>query len=244
VGKLRRFFGLYKYHFLIFLLSFFIVTRFKFDPDLGWHLASGNYFLKTGQVLTADIFSWTMEGYKWGSYFLYDILVSLLFEKIGFFSTAIVFGIVGAISVLLVLPKKLGIQQGLAVFVGILLLVSNAGVRPSSVSFLLFSVFLLLVFGGFVKFKHVWFWILFFGLWANLHTGFLVGLVIFWGYLGINYFWQKAKKEVVSLLANIALGLGTFISPFGFVCWKALILDIFGRKTWIGIAECQSVGAI
>ncbi len=243
--KIRYFFETYKYHLLIFLLTFFIVTRFKFDPDLGWHLAIGGYFLKTGHILGRDIFSWTLPGYRWGNYFLYDVMVSFVFTKIGFFATAILFGIVSAISVVLVLPRKISILQLTSVFPGILLLVANAGVRPSNISFLIFSVFLLAVSREFLRFKNIWFWVIFFAIWANLHTGFLAGLVIFGGYLGINYLWKSARGDKVSLFENFCLAagafLGTFISPFGFIAWKALILDIFGNKTWVGIAEWQSV---
>lgn len=98
---------------------------------------------------------------------------------------------------------------------------------------------------GFLKRKFWWFWLIFFAIWANLHTGFLVGLAIYFGYSGINFLYVRAqlKKEDWGELIILWLSafLGTFLTPYSIVAWKALILDILGQRTWFGIAEWQSV---
>ncbi|HLA04269.1 MAG TPA: hypothetical protein VJ065_03490, partial [Patescibacteria group bacterium] len=62
---------------MLFVLSFLILTKFNIDPDLGWHLTIGERFLKGGEIVRGDPFSWTMPGYEFGNYFfLYQIAVT------------------------------------------------------------------------------------------------------------------------------------------------------------------------
>lgn len=140
MGRLFRFFREYKFHFLIFSLSLFIATRFNFDPDLGWHLAIGQKLLQ-GNFSAGDTFSWTMPGYVWGNYFLYEILVTFLFYKVGYFATAIIFGLVTTLAILFVIPKVKNSWVLLPIFLGICMTPFNLGIRPAVFSFLLFGLF-------------------------------------------------------------------------------------------------------
>ena len=154
----------YKYHFLILLFSFLALSRFHFDTDLGWHLAIGEHFLKTGEVLRGDIFSWTMPGYDWGnSYFVYEVAVAFMFGNLGFLKSVILFGLVGAIAVLVILPKKLDAERALLAGIGVILAMGNLGIKPHTVSFLFFAVELALLGRGFFgSLKSLIFWVLFF----------------------------------------------------------------------------------
>src|SRR3972149_6435642 len=125
--------------FFIFIFSFLILTQFKFDPDLGWHLATGFHFLETGEIVQKDIFTWTLPGYEWGNrYFVYQILVAFLLSHLGYVITTMIFGILGSLAVLLLIPKKLDFPKLVAVFLGIGVAVTNLGLRPHMISFLMF----------------------------------------------------------------------------------------------------------
>ena len=112
----------YKFQILLFILSFLILTKLNIDPDLGWHLAIGERFLRGGEIVRGDPFSWTMPGYEFGNYFfLYQITVSFLFNKLGYILTEILFGILVSAGVLLLLPKTLSFWKVLAGALGVVL---------------------------------------------------------------------------------------------------------------------------
>ncbi len=54
------------------------------DPDLWWHLASGREIVQHQLIPAVDVFSLTASGSRWiNSYWLYDIVVYLLYSRLG-----------------------------------------------------------------------------------------------------------------------------------------------------------------
>ena len=237
----------YKFHLLLFVLSFLILTKFNIDPDLGWHLAIGERFLKGGEIVRGDPFSWTMPGYEFGNYFfLYQIAVTFLFANFGHILTAIFFGTIASFSVLVLIPKELNFWKLLLAVLGVLVASSGMGVRPSSISFLFFAMLLVLLEKKMTRgIGHVLFWFGFFAVWANFHQGFMVGLLIMATFLTIDYFWQRSKKKkaaasfgVLCILAGFA---GSLVTPFHANLWRSAIFDLAGSNTWRAVAEWQSL---
>jgi len=219
------------------------LTRFNIDPDLGWHLAIGNRFLETGEIIRADQFSWTMPGYVWGNYFfLYEILVAFLFKYLGYILTVVVFGLIGSLAVLiLTFGRRLTFWQILVIGLGLSVALTNLAVRPSMISFLFTAVLLFFLDRGFVK-KNTYSPLLFglFVLWANFHQGFVIGVLILGAYLGIDFLWQRVEGKESGLVSRmIPLGvavLGTLFTPYHLSLWQSIIKDLTGLKTW-AIAE-------
>ena len=236
--------------FFIFIFSFLILTQFKFDPDLGWHLATGFHFLETGEIVQKDIFTWTLPGYEWGNrYFVYQILVAFLLSHLGYVITTMIFGILGSLAVLLLIPKKLDFPKLVAVFLGIGVAVTNLGLRPHMISFLMFSFLLLLLERRFFLRKiHALFWFAFFALWANFHQAFFVGVLTFGAFIFCDFLWQisnnKKKRDYflgVRIFNAVLAFAGGFLTPFNFRLWGSLVDDLLGAKTWTAIAEWKSI---
>src|SRR5438105_3209384 len=82
---LQRVAGILPYVF-VFLASLYLPS----DPDLGWHLKYGEYFLTHHQVLRDNIFSTMMPPYHWanGSWGT-DLLTYIIFHWGGFFGLTI-----------------------------------------------------------------------------------------------------------------------------------------------------------
>ena len=237
----------YKFHLLLFFLSFLILTKFNIDPDLGWHLAIGERFLKGGEIVRGDPFSWTMPGYEFGNYFfLYQIVVTFLFVNVGHILTAIVFGAIASFFVLVLVPKELNFWKMAAVVLGVLVTTSATGIRPSTISFIFFTTLLVLLEKKMIsKISHVLFYSGFFAVWANFHQGFMVGLLIMVVFLTADFFWRKSRKEQVSpgmramcILAGFA---GSLVTPFHASIWRSAIFDLVGSNTWRAVAEWQSL---
>ncbi len=237
---MRQIRKLFSFKAFFFVLSFLIVTKFNIDPDLGWHIVQGQKFLQTGQIVSADPFSWTMNGYIWGNYFfLYDVLVAFLFGFLPYILVPILFGLVSSYFLVLLLSKKVSFFGMLASLLGVCLLIFSLSVRPSNLTLVFFvSLFLFLIQNRKRSFKSIGLIFLLFVVWANVHQGFVMGLCVLLGFSAVDYLKSKS-----SLKFNFLLFLGavcaTFITPFGFHLWRGIILDVGGSKTWSSIAEWQ-----
>jgi hypothetical protein len=232
----------------VFILSFLILTKFNIDPDFGWHLAIGNKFLNAAHIVRGDEFSWTMKGYYFGNYFfLYQILIAFIYKNFGYIVLSLIFGAIAALAVLAVCAPKLDFGKILTVLLGAAVASFSLAVRPINISFLLFA--LVLVFlerRYFEKLRHVFIWLTLFGLWANFHQGFLVGLGIFGIFLAVEGLASFARSGKASLkllypraLCFIAAFFGTFLTFYGLQVWKSIFADLTGAQTWLSISEWQ-----
>lgn len=223
------------------------MAKFNIDPDLGWHLATGREFLQEGRIIWGDQFSWTMPGYIWGnSYFAYQILVTYLFGNFGHVVTGAIFGILASLAVLiLVIGRKIDFWQFLTVTLATAVASTSLGIRPHTISFLMFALLLVSIEKKFFKsFLHILFWFVFFSIWANFHRGFVVGLVVLFAYLGIDFVWPrlKPKKDILLRLACVVSAfLGTLATPFNLKLWSSAVFgDLLSRDNLLTIAEWQS----
>lgn len=198
-------------------------------------------------MINSDQFSWTMEGYKWGNpYFAYQVVVALLFENLGHVVSALIFGIMGSVAVLVLAGMRLNFWRSLVIILGVGLAIVNLGLRPHTFSFLFFAILLFLLKREFFKQKvAVLFWFIFFILWANFHQGFVVGLVIFGSFLVIDFFWRRFGNKKADLSLRVwclfSAVLGTVLTPLNLRLWETIIFDLSGPKTWLAISEWQPV---
>ena len=175
--------------------------------DLWWHLKAGENILRTGNIPHEDPFSFTAAGRPWTYHsWLSGIILHVTHKWAGQGGLIVLRAMLmaGSLMISWVAARRRGVGAGLAsilVLAACFQLQTRALMRPYLFSFVLFSVFYLLVqqtfehgtpssatvtrsrFGG-VK------WFLWGGggrlillpclmvLWANLHAGFLVGLLI------------------------------------------------------------------
>lgn len=244
---MSNFFLNYKHHLLIFIFSFLILTKFNIDPDLGWHLSYGREFLETGKISRQDPFSWTMPNFEWGnSYLGYQLMVTYIFNNFGHIVLAFVFGLIGAVAVMFILPSKISLEKTIVITLGVLVPFANLGVRPHMISFLLFAILVFLLEKRFYqKFWHILIWFLLFLTWANFHRGFVVGLGVLAVYLAIDV-WGKGKRDFkIPMLVGFFSVIGTIFNPLTVSVWKwAVFYDISSRNNLTSIFEWQPSGAI
>lgn len=244
---MKKFFLAYKFHILAFAFSLFILSSFNFDPDLGWHLALGEHFLSYGRVIYSDQFSWTMSGFVWGnSYFLYQVFVALLFAKIGFVSTVFIFGLIGALAFLVVLPRKINLWMIVFAQLGAFLALGNLGIKPHTVSILFFAILVKLLYKEqFIGRGKLWFWFLFFGLWANFHNAFLIGFFAYGSFRFMDFvltYAEKKKLGIGKLALELVVPLGaTLATPFGLNLWKSILNDAAFAEMYTSILEWHSL---
>jgi hypothetical protein len=195
------------------------------DPDVWWHLRTGQWIADNLSVPHAELYSYTAAGAPWVVHeWLSELIFWLVYRGVGLAGLAVVVGLI-AWSGLLALAKLArqhgarGISIGLVLLLGAKALQPVTGTRPQMFTFALLCWTLVLLDshvrrGG----RRIWLLIPLFLLWANLHAGFAVGL----GILGLalvgallDALWQHRVDGVLRRRlgeAAVALTLGGLVA--------------------------------
>ncbi|HEY9283901.1 MAG TPA: hypothetical protein VIP46_10645 [Pyrinomonadaceae bacterium] len=172
--------------FVLLSVVFALTVAPATDPDFWWHLRTGQFIAETGTVPRTDIFSHTAAGREWVAHeWLTEVLMFAVFEVAGWA------GLIGSFS--LVMTAALGFAYrraaerashptlaGAAVLLATLACAPILGVRPQMISFLLTSVFVLLL-GRYAlerRARCLWPLPALMLVWANMHGAFALGLAL------------------------------------------------------------------
>jgi len=211
----------------VFLISFACLFYLLNAPlllahyDLGWHLAAGDFIRTQGHIPFHDPWSFTSGGRQWFNLsWLWDVIASVIFQYANF-SGLILFVIAcGAVIVGYLTSLCLGsgaspIAVCISVFSACLLYPAFFAAYPNiylaaspNMATMLFSV----IFYGecLKKTRRVFLLPAFMVLWANLHGGFLLGLII----VGIFGAVALLKRDWVNFKVYGVVGAGCFIATF------------------------------
>ncbi len=162
--------------------------------DIWWHLKTGQVVLEQRSVPTQDLFTYTAAGRSWISHeWLADVLFYGLYQLGGanllvLFKVLLSMAILGvAAAAALVGPQARARLAAVAmgVLLAVPLLSLRAFVRPHLISALLLAVTLLALRREAVNARRRWLFglIPLYLIWANLHSGFVLGLalmVLYW----------------------------------------------------------------
>lgn len=204
------------------------------DADIGWHIRNGEHMLATHAIARVDPFSYTLAGRPWFAWeWLYDIIISGIHSVAGLNGVVIFSAFVIALTLALLFRFALKASGNLLVaFVLTLLSGAAASVhflaRPHVLSWL-FTLVWLQMLTSFQRDERAHLWILLplTALWANLHGGFLAGLVLSALYLAGNLWtWsttscpnrrgraeQRVRHLGILLLLSVLAGL---VNPYGY----------------------------
>jgi hypothetical protein len=180
------------------------------DGDTYWHIAAGRWMLDNQAVLRIDPFSYTFAGHPWQTHeWLAEIAMALAYAGAGWSGVVLLFGAAAALTAGLLarhLSRRLG---GLALIVTLVLsLACVAGsllARPHLLALPLLEMWT----AGLLVAREEgrapsWKLLPLMVLWANLHSSFLVGLVL------ILPFALEAVQEESRTRAAALRGWGVF----------------------------------
>jgi hypothetical protein len=204
------------------------------DPDIWWHLRTGEWILTHAGVPHADLFSSTAAGQPWQAYsWLFDLLVYKLFSHFGLtgilaYSAGLVLAITAALHRL---ARRLTPNFALAViltFAAGLALAHLFTPRPWLFTILFFVVELdLLMHARRTGERGGLLWLpLLFALWANLHIQFVEGLALLVLALGESLFDDGEARAPAKLSRGFLAGLlaaclvATCANPYGWNLYK------------------------
>ena len=168
----------------LFILALYAMgVRETLDPDMWWHLRTGESILQSG-IPRQDLFSFTVADHAWVTHeWLSQVFMWLVYRAGGLPGLIIVFAGLIALTYGLVYGACVA-RPFLPAFVVLLSAVVSAivwGARPQIFNLLFAAVFVLVVERvktGQARPRWLWLLPLFTVLWANFHSGYLLGVVV------------------------------------------------------------------
>lgn len=205
------------------------------QSDTWWLLRTGQDIVQQRTIITTDLYSWTNQGNFWPNHEWLTQALMYLFYAIGGFP--LLLGIFAGIIVFTwhLIYRSEKINPKLAILFLTLGIVDNAkgwSVRPQIITICLFVLLILMIQNR----KYHWWIIPFMLVWANLHAGFVVGMVLIGIITAVNI---VQRQDVVRWLAISALSfLASLCNPHSYELWL-FTLNSLDSSTYAYIEEWQ-----
>ena len=215
---------------LIYALFLVAGNRLLIDPDTMWQITVGQWILDHRAVPETDVYSFTMRGQPWiSTQWLAQVLYAKAFAVAGW-SGPVVLAASAIAATFALLAKFLGrhlSESATLVFVAaaLALIVPHALARPHVLAM---PVMVLWV-GSLMAAADrggppSWWWLAMMALWANLHGGFVFGLVLI-GPIGLDAVMNadaKLRRSLALQWAGFALAalVAGCCTPYG---WNSLL---------------------
>jgi hypothetical protein len=174
---------------LIFSVAIFVANRvFLTDPDTYWHIATGRWMLAERAFPRHDVFSHTAAGQPWVNMeWLAQIMLALTYDWFGWRGLILLCGLVIALTFVLLyalLARELHAVVALGAASISLLFASNHFLaRPHLLTFPIIVVWTAFLAHASEENRRPNLWLLpLMVLWANLHGGFTLGLLLAAGF--------------------------------------------------------------
>jgi len=211
---------------LVYVL-FFVRSVLFLDPDFGWHLEAGNYFVHHGFPAT-DVFTFTASDFPWVSHeWMHDVLVYAVHQTGGYAALAALFALLWTAAFWIVGRN----MHPALLFLAVLAVLPFSGIRTLTWSVLFLVVLIKTI--SYKKGRFVPFLPLLFLVWANVHGSFVVGFA----YLIFVAIQKKSIKLAAVAVASVAV---TFINPYGARVYGEIISTLGDSSLHSRIFEWQS----
>ena len=197
--------------FAFFAIVFALAVRqcVLLDPDLWWHLQTGQHIFLFRSIPHVDIFSFTKAGSEWVTHeWLSELFIYLIYRVGGWSALVAIFS--GLVTAAFVITYRRCEGRPYIASIALLLAAASSsplvGIRPQMITFLLASIYLaiLTAFGKDGSSRKLWWMVPMMLIWANLHAGFALGLALILLY-GISFAldgaFDRTKKLAVMFVA-------------------------------------------
>lgn len=167
--------------FVVALGLFAMAARHVTDPDVWWHLRTGELIAQTHAFVHSDPYSFTRHGEPWVNHeWLSDLLLYGLYRIGGWPALILVFAAFTAATFMLIFARCPGRPYfaALALVLGAYAAAPGWGVRPHTISLLLASVFLLALERSEANPRALWWTLPLTVVWVNLHAEYALGIAL------------------------------------------------------------------
>lgn len=213
-----------------FLMVFALAVRQSayIDPDLWWHLQTGQDIVLNKSIPHVDIYSFTKAGSEWVTHeWLSEVLIYAIYRVSGWGGLLFIFS--GLITIALYITYRRSEGKPYVAALAVLLAAASSsplfGIRPQMITFLFASIYIALLsrYERDGQSRALWWMAPMMLLWVNLHAGYALGLALIGLYLislVIDRKWQSLRPLALVLLACAAIvplnpnGFRMFSYPF------------------------------
>ena len=158
-----------------------MAARNVVDPDIWWHLKTGEYIATHKEVPHTDPFSYTRAGQPWIAHeWLSELVIFGIYRAAGWGGLVVVFAAVVSLSFVLLLLRCAAdpYTSGIVTLLGAWATAPLWGVRPQMLSLLFTSLWLLILERSERDRNIIWWTLPLMILWVNLHAGFALGIAL------------------------------------------------------------------
>ncbi|ATX81781.1 hypothetical protein Ga0123462_0912 [Mariprofundus ferrinatatus] len=234
---------------MLLLILFLILVTFLdlSDPDYFWHLKTGEMIFLNGALPGHDIFSYTFEGQPWVLHeWLFQLLLYLVHDAFGDAGIKVMTALMVVLFLYIVFlaTSQINRNRGLTallVFVASAPIASFIAPRPQLISYILFSLAILLL----IQFKYrqqtrfLLLLPLMMVLWVNMHGGYIIGIALLVLFSGCEFasHWKAGSLNAEARPRLLKLALITLLT----VLSSALNPDYFSH--WLYPIQVMSMEA-
>jgi len=206
------------------------------DPDIGWHIRTGELILATHTLPRTDPFSSTMQGQPWFAWeWMYDLALGILDRACWLNGVIFLCALLVASTVTVLLSQLLKRGTGLLMAIVLMLLAEAAAAvhlfgRPHIVSWL----FALVWFVSLERWQDgnaprwlLWFFPVSALLWVNLHGGWILGFVLLAIYTLAGLVESMCSKDPFA-----AIRLSQRARALGMVGIVSAVATLFNPNGW------------
>ena len=202
------------------------------DPDLFWQLATGRWVAQHHHTFSTDVFSYTAHGEPW----IYPVGSGLVFYVAYLLGGYALISCIGAVAcsgtVALLLRRGSAVSAAIAI-IAVPLIAARTAPRAEMFTVVLFAAYLSILWQNYQTGRaSLWLLPLLMIAWVNLHLGFLAGLTIILGFVGVELlemlFPGARRDEAVRRLGRAcpwfaATVVATLVNPWGWRIYQALV---------------------
>lgn len=198
-----------------FLMIFALAVRQSafIDPDLWWHLQTGQDIVASRTIPQTDIYSFTKAGSEWVTHeWLSEVFIYAIFRIAGWGGLLTVFSGLIAAALYLTYRRCTGKPYiaALAILLAALASAPLFGVRPQMITLLLASIFIALLtqYASDGRRRPLYWMVPLMLLWVNFHAGYALGLgliVLYMMSLMFDRKWDLIPRLGIILLACTAV---------------------------------------
>lgn len=220
-GTLLTFRRIFPVAFFMLVFAAAVLQCSYIDPDLWWHLQTGQDIVANRAIPYTDIYSFTKNGSEWVTHeWLSEVLLYGIFRFTGWGGLIVIFSGVIALTMYLVYRRCSG--RPYAAAFSVLLAAAAAsplfGIRPQMISFLLAAIYIAVLerFAEDGRTRSLFYLVPLMLLWVNLHAGWALGLGLIGLYAVSVVLDGKRKKALPLLLILVACTAMVPLNPNGF----------------------------
>jgi hypothetical protein len=244
---------LYSFAALLFIRAFYIV-----DPDVWWHLRTGQWILQHGAVPVTDPFSSYGADKPWIVYsWLFDVVMAAMFGRWGLAAVAL-YEIAVRVALTVALFHTLrGLLPGFwrsaaLTAVAIFTMTRILGPRPGMLTILLVIVVFDVLLSASRTGRTRWLWLLppLFVWWANWHIQFVYGLFVLGVFAAeplLNRLFHYHPRNSGALppsaawLTLAASSVATLLNPYGVKVYSTVLLYAGQTRVYNEISELRAM---